>query len=290
MISRQIVLSQAFAELGTQPSEALERRLVAIVAEAQAAWPSLHVEAQAFVRHLAARVPDDADVLTALDGVRAGELYLAFACIGHDEAALRVLETQYIARVQEFVARLAPTPAFVDELRQLLRDKLVVQGKLAGYAGRGSLAGFVRAAAFNTALKLKRRSPIAVASDADAVANSPAGGVDPEVAYLKSRYRDEFSTAVKSALATLTLKERAVLRLHVVGGLNIDKIGAIHRVHRATVARWLASSRERLLAEVQRRLGDRLGLSPAEVDSLAGLVRSQLDGSIVSALGPSQSD
>jgi RNA polymerase sigma-70 factor, ECF subfamily len=282
------MLSQAFAaHLGIEPSEALEARLASIVAEAEAAWPSLGVSPEAFVRHLAARLPKDGDVMTALGDVRASDLYLAFACGARDEAALRAFESRYIARVPELVARLSPSPSFVDELKQQLREKLLVQEKLAGYSGRGSLFGWMRAAAFNTALKLKRRPRVELASEGDAVVNARAAGADPEVAYLKERYRDEFAGALKAALATLTLKERAVLRLHVVGGLNIDKIGAIHRVHRATVARWLVSSRQQLLAEVQRRLGDRLGLSPAEVDSLAGLVRSQLDGGIVTALGTS---
>ncbi len=71
-----------------------------------------------------------------------------------------------------------------------------------------------------------------------------------------------------------------MLRYHFLQGLNIEQIGAIHSVHRATVARWLASLRKDLLESTREALARRLDVGDAEVESIMRLIRSQLDASI----------
>jgi RNA polymerase sigma-70 factor, ECF subfamily len=68
--------------------------------------------------------------------------------------------------------------------------------------------------------------------------------------------------------------------MHYVDGLNIEEIGLAYRVHRATVARWLAASREKILDETKRLLSQGLKLDREEVQSMIDLVRSRLDVSI----------
>ena len=51
-------------------------------------------------------------------------------------------------------------------------------------------------------------------------------------------------------------------------------------MHRATAARWIVSAREALVDETKRQLRGRLGVSGAELDSLLGLVRSQIHVSL----------
>lgn len=62
--------------------------------------------------------------------------------------------------------------------------------------------------------------------------------------------------------------------------MNIDRIGAVFNVHRATVARWIAAAREGLLERTMARLGERLRLEPADFESLLRVVRSSLDVSL----------
>ena len=66
----------------------------------------------------------------------------------------------------------------------------------------------------------------------------------PELDYVKERYAPQFKAAFQDALRALDSEQRNVLRLHVVEGLNIDEIGALFRVHRSTVARWIAGARQ----------------------------------------------
>ncbi|MGZ3425953.1 MAG: hypothetical protein ACXVCV_04845, partial [Polyangia bacterium] len=61
------------------------------------------------------------------------------------------------------------------------------------------------------------------------------------------------------------------------------------KVHRSTVARWIAGARQQVLADARARLRAELGLSAGEFDSLAGVVRSQLDLSVAKILVKSDS-
>jgi RNA polymerase sigma-70 factor (ECF subfamily) len=103
-----------------------------------------------------------------------------------------------------------------------------------------------------------------------------AAPVDPELAFLRERYRDSYQTALRDALARLSVKERSVLRLSVVDGLSIDAIGRAYQVHRATAARWVVGAREQLLKETYALLGERLQLRESELRSLATALRSEL--------------
>ena len=66
--------------------------------------------------------------------------------------------------------------------------------------------------------------------------------------------------------------------------MNIDKLGVMFQIHRATAARWLHSARESVFTETRRLLQQRLRLSPAEFDSLVRVLRSQLDLSVTRLL------
>jgi RNA polymerase sigma-70 factor (ECF subfamily) len=63
----------------------------------------------------------------------------------------------------------------------------------------------------------------------------------------------------------------------VSDGLTLPQLATVHRVSRATVARWIAAAREVLVETTRQLLAERLCLSPADYDSVAALVRSQLD-------------
>ena len=106
--------------------------------------------------------------------------------------------------------------------------------------------------------------------------------------HIRQLYRGEFKTAFTGAMRSLESRERNILRMYLVDGLNIDQIGKVYGVHRATVARWIARSREKLLSETRRRLLGVLRMSEARFDSLMVIVRSHLDLSLERLLEASQ--
>jgi RNA polymerase sigma-70 factor (ECF subfamily) len=235
------------------------------------------------------RVAVDEDAFLAfaegldLDEVQHPEdLVLAFACAQGDAAAIEILVREILVRVPDFVARVRGAAAIADEVRQVLSEKLLVAAprpKLLDYAGKGPLGGWVRVAAVRTAIDLLRARGERLGARAD-VAEQVMAADGLEVGVLKGRYQGEFQAALDSALAALTPRQRQLLKLHIVDGVTLDELARAHRVHRATVARWIASARDELLERVETRLRADLGLSASEFASLAELVQSRLHASL----------
>src|SRR4029453_17054876 len=96
----------------------------------------------------------------------------------------------------------------------------------------------------------------------------------------RARYGPEFREAFRTTLAGLPEKERTILCLFYLDGLTSKSIGALYRVHSATVRRWIDQARQRILEKTHALLRERLDLPPSELDSLLGLIQSQLDLSI----------
>src|SRR5262245_59046460 len=115
--------------------------------EGARAWPGIPLGVEAFVSHLAARAAPGPGGLPA--PARGPDLYLAGACAGRVRGAVEAFDRAYLGQVDTHLARLRPTPAFVDEVRQEVRDKLFVgkggaSPKIAEYDGKGALGSGVR--------------------------------------------------------------------------------------------------------------------------------------------------
>ncbi|MBZ0236411.1 MAG: helix-turn-helix domain-containing protein, partial [Deltaproteobacteria bacterium] len=108
---------------------------------------------------------------------------------------------------------------------------------------------------------------------------------DPELALLKARYAGELEAALRRAGEALTERERALLRLAFVDGLNVDQVGDVYGVHRATAARWIARARTRVFELTRDDLRARLALTPTEFESVVRLVRSQVELSLTRLFG-----
>lgn len=259
-------------------------------AQGRAAWPSITLQGgeAAFAQHIARHLPAG----TEPPSLHIEDLYLACACTQGSAAALLAFERQYLSQVDHFLPPGDRNPAFLDELRQALRDKLFVgrEGaapKIADYSGRGTLHSWVRTAAVHTARNLHRGRKIDLLRDpSEAAVSALTSDQDVELGYLKGRYRQEFKEACQAAFACLPPEQRDVLRMHYVEGFNIDRIGEQLGVNRATVARWRTAAQRAVLGETRRQLRHRLRLSDSEFGSLARLVRSQLDVSLARFLRP----
>ena len=216
---------------------------------------------------------------------RTADLALAEGCVRGDPLALRQFEATVLAQVPRFLARLDASAALCDDVAQELRAELLLaaDGKppgLAGYTGRGELKAWVRVVALRTALRLKKAERRAPPDDGDPL----LGKGDPELDYLKLRYRAACEEAFAGALATLSSRERLYLRLHYVEGLSLERMASLYRVSRATIARRLAAHREKLHEQTRARLREILKIRDSEFESLLGLVRSQLAVSLRGAL------
>jgi len=263
----------------------LEQPLQAALASAHAAWPDVAIDDEAFVAHLAARVPEPADATAALGGLRVDDLYLACGCALGLPAAIAAFDRTFAADLDAAARRFRSEAG--DDIAQQVREKLLVgpSAKIADYAGLGFLQNWVRittARAFVDATRRRRNDR--TVSDSDALMAVADPDDDVELAYLKRHYRAEFKTAFAEATESLTSQQRNVLRQHLLAGLTIDQIGALYGVHRATAARRVAAAREALLSATRRKLGARLRVDRSELASIMRLIQSQLDVSFVRLL------
>lgn len=259
------------------------------MSRAHAAWPASWVPAASFVEHLRAQVPADREPGGALAELPVEDLYLAFACALGVPAACDAFSRTVLAEVDAHVARVDPSPAFKDEARQVIASKLLVAApgeapKIAEYVGRGPLSAWVRVVAIRTALNLRRGKGHAAALAAERELDELAAADDVELAVIRRRYRPAFEAALSRSLAGLSVRDRALLRLRFVEGVELARIATMYGVHRATATRWLADTRRAVLDEIRRILTAELGATAAELDSLAGLLRSQLHVSLIRLL------
>src|SRR5439155_126690 len=161
-------------------------------------------------------------------------------------------------------------------VRQVLRAKLFTAagggpGKISEYGGKGPLGAWVRVVAVRAALNLKPRSREVLGFAQDFAGEALVARSDPELRYMKGRYRAELQNAFEEALTALPARNRTVLRLHYVDGLTLDRIAPLYRVTRSTVHRWITEAREQVFEDTRQRLRQALRVSPVELESLVEL-------------------
>jgi RNA polymerase sigma-70 factor (ECF subfamily) len=64
--------------------------------------------------------------------------------------------------------------------------------------------------------------------------------------------------------------------MHYLDGLNIDQLGAVFRVHRSTIARWIVTSRKEAMAALCRALALPTPTRSTEIRSLARALSSDV--------------
>ncbi len=268
---------------GERPAAPLRR----LHEEGARAWPGVALPLDRFVAHVEARATD----VDETADLRGADLYLACACAHRVAGALDAFEQAYMRRIPVFLARMRPSAELVDEVRQTLREKLFVgrdgaPGRIVEYDGKGALASWVRVVAVRTAIDLTRqRGGVIEATESRAEAPNPASSRrDPEMAYIKRGYRQAFDEAFRTAVSRLDADQRQLLHGHFVEGLTLDELAAKLGVHRATIARRIATGREAIAEEARRLLGDKLGATKAEIESIVALMRSRLEVSLVDVL------
>lgn len=273
----------------------LDRRLWTIVAEGRAAWPSLAVDAKDVVAFIARQATGEL-AEAALEGLRPADLYLACACARQVPGAVVAFDRDYMREVDVALARMRIGPPRLQDVKQLVRQRLFVgggtagqptsAGKIAEYGGRGDLRRWVRSVAVRTCLNELRKGKREILVDDDQlIAQHAIAADDPEVEYMKRTYAEEFRAAFAEALRQLGAREQTLLRYHHVDGLNIDEIGAIYRIHRVTAFRWLEKAKELLVRSTLETLRGRLKLPANELDSVLRMIRSQIHLSLVRHLG-----
>lgn len=273
------------AATGPMPTgEALGR----LVAHARSTWPGVDLPTPMFLRHLAERVPAGDDVSESLAKLHVADLYLACACAHRVPGAIERFESHVSHSLDAFLRGISGAAASIDDIRQTLRQKLFVPAdndapKIERYSGKGKLTSWVGVTVQRAALNLLRHDS-KHESPADALSDAIPAGANPELDYLKARYRAEFRAAFQNAVAELSQRERVILRHHYVNGLSQDRIARLYKINQASVSRCISGARDSIRKSAERELRKKLAVEASELQSIAALIRSQFDISLARCL------
>jgi RNA polymerase sigma-70 factor (ECF subfamily) len=259
-------------------------------AAGRAAYPDVAVAEAPFAAEVVRRLGEHAtrERIARLAGAH---LYLAVACAGGDEVAMRHVEDELLGEVDVCAARLRALPAQAADVRAHVRRILFVSeparaAAMTSYSGTGDLRGYIRVIATRELIRVinKGRREVGVA---DEMLDALSPVQDPELVYLRDHYRADVDAAMRAALEGLAEQPRAILRYSLIEGWSIDRIGTLYGVHRATAARWVTAAREELGEAIRVEVARRLAISVDDVASIVRLVQSRIDVSLARMLSPS---
>lgn len=210
------------------------------------------------------------------------EAEFARAVVRGEPEAVRRFERVHLGALDAALAHMKLDADTLDEVKQRVRERLLLAdppqpARLESYAGQGKLEGLVVVTASRIALDLLRARK-APTSEASAIEQLADEGADPLLAAMKSAAKSGFREAFSSAIEALSPRDRALLKLHLLRGVTLEALATMYGVHRATVVRWLADARAKVVSDTRRALSS--SVRSGELDETMALIESQLDASI----------
>lgn len=228
------------------------------------------------------------------------DLFLATACAGGDRIAWEYFTDEYLALLRRFAQHACRSCDASEDLAQDLIAKLLgeslnaaikerrsVQGagacglnenmtspnRLGSYNGRGSLAGWLRAAVSHAAIDGFRRAARQVSlEEMEEEGRLPQPGnpqpEDPPDERLDARWGPVLAQALKEELAGLCARDRLLLNLYYIESIPLKAIGLQFGVHEATASRWLERLRRGVRKRVEHKLRKTHGLTARDLESL----------------------
>jgi RNA polymerase sigma-70 factor len=217
------------------------------------------------------------------------DLYLAIACSHNDRVAWEHFADDYAPLLRNFAAQACRNSSESEDLAQeitarLLRDK----ERLAGYNGRGSLAGWLRVIVSHAAIDRFRRTNRLTSLEelqergSEAVPQNPEKRKEDET--LDSRWGPVFTRVAADCLRRLPARDRLLLCLYYLQNVSLKDLGRQFGIHEATASRWLERIRRDMRKQVERELRKKHGLGSTEIESLWKWVSP---GALAEAIGGS---
>jgi RNA polymerase sigma-70 factor, ECF subfamily len=229
--------------------------------------------------------PDEGFRRKAFLQIHHEDLFLAIACSRADHIAWEYFADDYFPILKQYALHTCGNASESEDLAQEITAKLMNEpNRLAGYNGRGSLAGWLRVAVSHAAIDRYRRRRREVSLEelqengAQSVLVDPAkdGGEED----LDSRWGPVISGIVGEKISGLSSRDRLILGLHYLRGVSLKTIGLQFGIHEATVSRWLDRVRREIRKQVENELRKKHGLRAGEIKSLWERI------SISSVVGP----
>lgn len=256
------------------------------VQDGQSGWPQLKVAPEQFVCFLARHLSPESAEPRALSELRVRDLYLVCAFGQGDPAAQAALASQHMPKLRAVLLRAAIPDALITDIQQDLYTRLIEQqnpdNPKRGFSGRGDLFSWLCTCAMREArLRQKRLTrEVALEQAADHTLQVTGPGKSPELNVLTGHLKAVFQQAFREAVAALDSRERNLLRYHFLAQLNIDEIGNIYKVHRATAARWVKDAQVRLAALTRKQFLVRMQVKADSLPEIMEQIQSLLSLSL----------
>jgi RNA polymerase sigma-70 factor (ECF subfamily) len=243
-----------------------------------ARWPELPLPFEAFLAHVRPHLGVLASI--GLEQSSAEDLFLVAACLQRLPGAVDRFDAFAWPQLERHLRRMERETERLAEMRQVLLVRLFVPDapgalpRIAEYSGRAPLAAWLRIAAKRLLLNAMRDGA-RITGLGDSYADKAASG-DVELSFIRGRYEEDFSGALREAVGALSDEERLALQLRYREDLNSDQIAVVLKTSRATAARRVVSAREALAHKVREVLRARLDLSQTGLEQLIGLFSTSL--------------
>lgn len=212
----------------------------------------------------------------SLGAVQAIDLWLACACVHGERDALDHFIREYSPTIHRAVASLGLPREEVEDIGQDILHVLLVEDaggrRIAGFGCRGSLRGWIRTFAIRTAQARRRQFSrrtrhLSRTTELRELAGLP---VDVERDLARRESGALLTRTLQDVFKTLSGQEREALRSRFYDDESIEAIAANVGVHRATVARWIATAREKLYKRSLDHFLRKERLDRAAVEALLG--------------------
>ncbi len=199
------------------------------------------------------------------------DLFLATACARGDRIAWEYFADEYLPLLQRMAARACRQHQESEDLAQDIVANLIAdKSRLAGYNGRGSLAGWLRVTLSHALIDRLRRQRREVALDESEEQQSRAASSETACgeSSLDASWGSVFSEVLQEQIRLLPPADRLILALYYVHGISLKAIGKHLGVHEATASRRLDGARQTIRKRVERELRTRHRLQAGEIRGL----------------------
>lgn len=254
----------------------------------KAALPMLRVDLQHFFGWVREILEQNGTSTDAIAGLNVEDLFLAYACSQGDATALQMFERECADELKAVAARLRISEIDRDDIRQKLWDKLFTNGpqrrmRILEYHGAGHLRHWFRVLATRCILddlrESKRRKNRQLHSN-EVMLSVKVTEDDPELASIRRQYQVAFRSAFRMAVEGLMPEERNILKCHYLMGMSTEQIGKAFGIHKATAARYLVRTREKLLRDTRELVKRSLRANTDELSSVMRLFDEGLSTSL----------
>ena len=201
------------------------------------------------------------------------DLFLATACSRQDRIAWEYFADDYLPLLRNFSARACGNTEDGEDLAQEIITRMLNDtNRLAGYNGRGSLAGWLRAAISHAAVdRFRRRRKSISLEELPPNSVQPAlidPGEKPEEELIDARWGAVISGIANESVSRLPARDRLLLGLYYLRGVTLQTIRRQLGIHEATASRWLEKLRRDIRKRVETELRRKHGLRSGEIQSL----------------------